>query len=497
MAINPGCPECGHWRCQNCHHGDTPYLDNFTSIPSPVILPSPSLNHAIHPSNDAELLSADSELQQDTIPTFLDISELDDLSFAMTNPSTLQHDSSQVSALITSRPHREGNTGKDGRVSKGHGVASRVALTLTSDEVLRRLFTCGFRENPEKFRQYLATCVRFLATEANDHATLKYERKAATFIAEHVSTITWQIQFGETALGDEKVPTSFPRSLSEAIKADSSVGVISQDEFFIQSNFAAVQRFILESSCLQRLIFRLEQFVDDLRDEKEAYTPDGEDRRSHFGNFFRRRCSHIGRIMEPKPRPGTTRIRWSCSCGAQMWDDYSQRCPDDVRLLEARLNRLFRTVPNGHTPSRNSNIAFNPLRLLQVLGNSFRALIGALTRGNARLCDPEDTTPPSSHPAERDANIYLLTCADVGFGLPTLFQKKWNCVENDKEYFQMLRSLYEATGGGWRQWLTFQAVTAIEYVRVRNQKHRERPLRLAKSAKVPPDHHRPSIHLPR
>jgi hypothetical protein len=148
---------------------------------------------------------------------------------------------------MTSRSPREGNTGNDGSVSREHGVASRVALVLTSDEELRRLFSCGFRENPEECRQHLATCVRFLATEAKDHATLKYERKAATFIAEHISAITRQIRSGETALGNEKVPASFPGSLSEAVDADASVGVISQDEFLIQSNFAAVQRFILES----------------------------------------------------------------------------------------------------------------------------------------------------------------------------------------------------------------------------------------------------------
>jgi hypothetical protein len=79
--------------------------------------------------------------------------------------------------------------------------------------------------------------------------------------------------------------------------------------------------------------------------------------------------------------------------GAKMWNDYSQRNPDDVGLLEARLNRLFRTVPTGHTPSRISSIAFNPLRLLQVFGNSFRALIEAPSRGNARPCDHENTTP--------------------------------------------------------------------------------------------------------
>jgi hypothetical protein len=77
---------------------------------------------------------------------------------------------------MTSRSPREGNTGNDGSVSGEHGVDSRVALMPTSDEELRRLFTCGFRENPEKFRQHLATCVRFLATEAKDHATVKYER---------------------------------------------------------------------------------------------------------------------------------------------------------------------------------------------------------------------------------------------------------------------------------------------------------------------------------
>ncbi len=239
-----------------------------------------------------------------------------------------------------------------------------------------------------------------------------------------------------------------------------------QDEPLIRSNSATVQRFVVSSPCFQRLVFRLEQRVDELRDENEARIAQSQREKSGWRNGFWRLFSYIARMLEPEPRVGTIRIRWSCSCGAMMWDDFSQRSSVDARILETRLNRLFRTVPNGYTAAQNSNTAFSPLRSPQMLGNSFRTLVGILTRRNARQRDPENTTPPPAQQTQPDTDIYLLTCVDAGQGLPRLFQGKWNSIHNDKAYFQMLRTLYEASRAGWRRWLTFRTVTAIEYVRV-------------------------------
>lgn len=356
----------------------------------------------------------------------------------------------------------------------GTGLASRVALALISDEKLRRSVVRGFQESPEKFREYLPNCICLLADKLEDDATLEYERKAASFIAEHGFAIAHRIQSeleqpnppGETALGDERATSSFPEFLSEAFYADQEIETISKDDL-IQTNFAAVQRFILGSPYLPGLIVRLEQYVDDLYDRNEAQSPRSQQEMRCERNFFWQISSQIRRIMEPKPRPGTVRVRWTCSCGVKMWDDYSQRTSNDLGVLEARLNKLFRTVPNGPPTARDSNIAFNPRRSLQRLGNSFLALLrGAVSRVNARQHDPENTTPPPSSQAEPDANIYFLTCVDAGIGLPTLFQKKVNSAENDKAYFQMLRTLYDTNGAGRWNWLTFKTVTAIEYVRV-------------------------------
>jgi len=336
------------------------------------------------------------------------------------------------------------------------------------------LLILGFLDSSEPFKEHLSTCIRLLGIELEHHAKLGYEREAAAFIAEHVSTIAWRTQaelrlagpHEVTGFENEKSSSFFPEFVNEDIDADKPVTKISEDGLFLQSNFAAVQRFILRSLCFERLIVRLEQWVDDLRDDNEAQTPDNQRDRSCARTVFRRTLSQIGRILEAKPPPGTIRIRWRCSCGAMMWDDYSQRSPEHVRVLQKRLNRFFWTAPNSHPTNQGSNISFNPLSWLQLLGNSFRALSEALSRGNAQPRDPENTTLPPSHLPKRDASVYLLTCADAGQGLPTLFQKRLNSVESDKAYFQMLHTLYKTNGDGWRKWLRFETVTAIEYVRV-------------------------------
>jgi hypothetical protein len=174
--------------------------------------------------------------------------------------------------------------------------------------------------------------------------------------------------------------------------------------------------------------------------------------------------------MEPSPLPGTIRIRWNCSCGTMMWDDYSQRNAEAASLLQARLDWLFRAVPSGHSTAQNgSNIAWHPLRAVHVLGNSLRELGGVINRRNARQRDPENISPPSRNQSEPDATVYLLTCVDTRTTLPRLFQKKWSSVEDDKAYFQMLCTLYETSEARWKEWLTFRTVTAIEYARVCDQ----------------------------
>ncbi len=438
------------------------------------------------------------------MPTIIYTSELEQPPVVRSGASRPQHFNSLDFADRFSQQEGEITTPNEDSLSTEPEIASHLALVITSDKELNFLIISGVRENPERFREHLITCIRLFATEVQHHSILECERRAAVFIAEHVFTITWQIQselgildqLGEMAFEDEKAYCSSPGFFSEALEVDPSVGEDREDDFLIRSNFAAVQRFILSSPSLQRLIIRLEYCVDKLCDENEARILATQQEKAGVRKVFWSIFSHMTRILEPKPHAGTIRIRWSCSCGAMMWDDVSQRSDVDAKILEKRLNRLFRTVPNGHTTAQDSNTTFNPLGLLQVLGNSFCAQVRLITRKHARQRDPENTVPPSSHQIEADADIYLLTCVDAGQGLPKLFQKKWSSIENDKAYFQLLRAFKHTGRTGLMKWLDFQTVTAIEYVRVWDLRLIAWLMLLADFLQVPSGHNQLSICLP-
>lgn len=353
-------------------------------------------------------------------------------------------------------------------------VASQIARALLSDVGLRQSITHGFEENAEHFPEQLIICTRFLAIELQDYATQEHEQRAAVFIAKHALTIVRKIKSelgmtdpgGYAMLDDDEAFPLHGEYLNIVLSGGPFFWNSSQNNIVLQSNLEAVQLFILQPPSPHNFIVRLQKYLDDPH-HNETLMPVNQQDKISMRSLFVETFPRIKRVMEPKPQPGTIRIRWTCSCGTMVWDDYPQRPACEANLLQLRLNRLFRTATNDNSTTQHTNTAFHPWRTPRTLMINLRVLLGGLYRENEQQRDPENTTPSPPHHLEEDAGVYLLTCVGTGRGLSSLFQEKWNSVKNDRTYFQMLRTLNSTSTSGWRNFFKFQTITAIEYVRVR------------------------------
>lgn len=127
---------------------------------------------------------------------------------------------------------------------------------------------------------------------------------------------------------------------------------------------------------------------------------------------------------EPPVPKKHVRVRWTCLCGDELYDDYIEQRPNAARLLEAYLNR-----PRAHTPRSPSSQSSSASSMASIFDASSR--VSTLTtpsstyggwaswgkRSDTSRYSPTRIRPNNPFSVRMPTQVeesWLLTCANEG-----------------------------------------------------------------------------------
>ncbi|KAL1798461.1 hypothetical protein ACET3X_002498 [Alternaria dauci] len=199
---------------------------------------------------------------------------------------------------------------------------------------------------------------------------------------------------------------------------------------------------------------------------------------------------------EPAVPQGHVRVRWTCSCGEPLYDDFVEQRPNAARLLEAFLNR-----PRAHTPRSPSSQSSTASSMASIFDSSSRA--STLTTPSSTYGGPNswmrgsDTSKysPTRARATNSFSVrmpsfaeesWLLTCANEGRLTPKIVHLDVNegRIRSDKDLALALREHYDQLNRRWFNWARLRGLTTIEFVQFEIHRNRFADIRAAPS--MPP-----------
>ncbi|KAH7120863.1 hypothetical protein B0J11DRAFT_532793 [Dendryphion nanum] len=200
---------------------------------------------------------------------------------------------------------------------------------------------------------------------------------------------------------------------------------------------------------------------------------------------------------EPPVPHNQVRVRWTCSCGEPLYDDFIERRPGAARLLEAYLNR-----PRTHTPtisptgrtstSSTMSSVFSSVSTASTLATPASTYGGPSSwgrTGNSSKFSPtriRSNNPFSVRIGSYVEEQWLLTCANEGRFTPKIVHIDVNeaKVKSDKDLALALRGHYEQLNHRWLKWARLRGLTTIEFVQF--EVHRNRFADIRASPSMPP-----------
>ncbi|TKA65185.1 hypothetical protein B0A55_10750 [Friedmanniomyces simplex] len=197
---------------------------------------------------------------------------------------------------------------------------------------------------------------------------------------------------------------------------------------------------------------------------------------------------------EPDLEPGKVRVRWTCSCGKQLYDDYVEKRSGAARELEAYLNRP-RTHTGGSptTPSSTqSSRVFSPNGSFGMPASSHTSMSSnGFTRGTPG--QDGDTKPPRTFTALPPYMPFkfppeppwLLTCANEDRHTPKLAHLDMSPqkIRSDKDLALSLRDHYFNVNKKWWRTLRLRGLSTINFVQF--EVHQNRFADIRKCPDVP------------
>ncbi|EKG12955.1 hypothetical protein MPH_09947 [Macrophomina phaseolina MS6] len=188
------------------------------------------------------------------------------------------------------------------------------------------------------------------------------------------------------------------------------------------------------------------------------------------------------------------RVRWTCTCGKQLYDDFVERRRGAARELEAYLNR-----PRAHTspssPAHSTRSSFSEPN--QIFSNnpsvspSPATTWGSLSGDSSFPSNYSPTTLRSNNPfSVRVSTLpparWLLTCADEG-----QFTTKLSHVDvtetkirSDRDLAMAVRALYAHVNRAWWRVLRLRGLVSVDFVQF--EVHRNRVVDVRKAPDMPP-----------
>ncbi|KAG4412662.1 hypothetical protein IFR04_014203 [Cadophora malorum] len=163
-----------------------------------------------------------------------------------------------------------------------------------------------------------------------------------------------------------------------------------------------------------------------------------------------------------------SRVKWKCSCGVSMYDDFIELRQGAAERLANSLNEDYentRSKLSGH-PSNSLHgtfksfciAAFKPFLTL----SGFKSDQPGLPHHEMHIL-PGDSNSEGIKSILPDP-LWLLLCHDEGLYASKLAQLKVDDCESDQKLFSALRNEYTALRGKWRSKISFRTLKDIKFV---------------------------------
>ncbi|MCJ1369949.1 hypothetical protein MMC20_001161 [Loxospora ochrophaea] len=172
----------------------------------------------------------------------------------------------------------------------------------------------------------------------------------------------------------------------------------------------------------------------------------------------------LGLLLQPKLGPGRKRIHWTCKCGHQSFDDFTELRPGSVKEYEEKLKMSSvpeqqpGTSPQTGAPLQKSNPLVSFLNFFRTREETREA---SLPHYQTPQQNHNQPTPPPSPPADR---LFLLICIPHRKYANKLIQVDVRKINSDQALFTLLRNSYKSMRSRFRSTLSLKTIKRIKFV---------------------------------
>ena len=168
------------------------------------------------------------------------------------------------------------------------------------------------------------------------------------------------------------------------------------------------------------------------------------------------------RFFIPKVEPGKTRIKWTCRCGYESYDDFVELKPGALHEYQKSLKQHNNTQQQQNTSAFRWTVSgISALASLVGLSHGKKDKDRLLPQHEVPLdrhnpTHPSVTTPPDI--------LFLLVCMPHRRYATKLLHLDVRSISSDQAFFSLLNSSYHSMRGRFRSSLSLKTIRAIKFV---------------------------------
>ncbi|KAL8853324.1 MAG: hypothetical protein Q9221_001800 [Calogaya cf. arnoldii] len=174
---------------------------------------------------------------------------------------------------------------------------------------------------------------------------------------------------------------------------------------------------------------------------------------------------------EPPLMKGRTRVRWTCSCGRKLYDDFQELRPGAAAETQRRLN-FKKGGPRTQTTVEDSGRSQGNVQGGAVYVGGFLGSIWPRwkSRENEQGL-PMHTAPQHRHarsvspPPPDPENLYLLLCIPYAKHGTKCIHMDLCSLQSDQVFFRNLKIHYNELRGKWKSTFALKKLVSIQFVR--------------------------------
>ena len=153
-------------------------------------------------------------------------------------------------------------------------------------------------------------------------------------------------------------------------------------------------------------------------------------------------------LMEPPIERGKTRVRWTCRCGRNLYDDYEELRPgalEEIRQLLGAVKGNYRQKSADKDEESGTGSGFR--RSCKGFLGFATQLYGRKDKSSLPVSELNAQTrrsPSSASMQQPSETLFLLMCINHGRWVPKLWQENACSITSDQQLFRIFRAAHRA-----------------------------------------------------